>query len=395
GVCALLALMETPMALVLPVIVLAYDLWLKPAGKRKDTRAPFITFGIILISIFAGQVLLSWWLGGHGLSRPESWELAPAAGDWPLRFLRDWPAGVLAALRWAVVPEPFTMDYAVTPAAWYETLGGWIIASSLVLAIWAQSSRRPALAFGLTWLLAAAAVAAACVFRHCHGAILEQPLYTLGIGIALVVGFAIESAGRFEPRGTRRWIEAGGLAVGALALLGWANYRAADWSSEPKILDATLRQQPSSGLAHLQLGRLYLDAKRVAEAEKCFLRAAAANWNYYELYGNLGETALVKKEYARAEKCYREALALNPDSSGARFHLGHALFGQKRYAEARECYQELLAKSPRSPTLYQWVANTYEAEDRTYEANQALEQAKRLLEEERERLKAERRKAAE
>ncbi|MBI5396635.1 MAG: hypothetical protein HZA91_15180, partial [Verrucomicrobia bacterium] len=66
GVCALLALMETPMALVLPFIVLACDLWLKPAGKRKDTRAPFITFGILVISFLVGQVLLSWWLGGHG-----------------------------------------------------------------------------------------------------------------------------------------------------------------------------------------------------------------------------------------------------------------------------------------------------------------------------------------
>jgi tetratricopeptide (TPR) repeat protein len=228
-----------------------------------------------------------------------------------------------------------------------------------------------------------------------HGAFLEQELYTLGIGLALIGGLAIERACRLEPQGKRRWIEVGVLATGVLALVCWSNWRASDWGSEPRILRATLRHQPASGLAHLQLGRLYLDAKRVPEAERCFLRAAAANWNYYELFGNLGETALAKKDYVRAEKCYREALALNPNSFGAKFHLGHALFGQKRYAEARAAYQELLAKSPRSATLYKWIANTYDAENRTYEAGRALEQAKRLLEEERQRLKKERRKAVE
>lgn len=395
SVCALLALLETRTALALPFIVLAYDLCLKPAGKPKTTRSPLIASGSIFTAMLAAQLLLSWWLNNHGFSRPESWELPPPPGEWPIRFLRDWPAGVLLALRRVIVPEPLSMDLAVTPAAWFETLGGWIIAPALALFIWAQASRRPLLAFGLTWLLASAAVAAAGVFHHKHGAILEQQLYTAGIGLALVAGLAIEHACRLEPHGTRRWFEIGGVAAGALALVCWSNWRASEWESEPKILRATLRHQPSSGLAHLQLGRLFLDAKRVPEAERCFLRAAAANWNYYELFGNLGETAMAKKDYARAEKRYREALALNPDSSGAKFHLGHALFAQQQYAKARECYQELLTRTPRSPTLYKWIANTYDAEDRPYEAHKALDQAKRLAEEERERLKKERHKAAE
>ncbi len=209
-----------------------------------------ITFGAILIATLVVQMLLHWWLKDHGFSCPESWELAPAFAEWPIRFLRDWSAGIWVALRRVLVPDLFSMDLAVTPAAWYVTLGGWIVAASVVLLIWAQAPRRPVFAFGLTWLPAAATAAATCVFWHSHGAILEQQLYTLGIGLALIVGLAIEQACRFEARSTRYWIEVGWLTVGALALLGWSNLHASDWASEPRMLRATLRHQPSSGLAH-------------------------------------------------------------------------------------------------------------------------------------------------
>jgi tetratricopeptide (TPR) repeat protein len=381
ALCALLASLETRMALVLPFVVMAYDLWLSSARRARRVPAAIVLAAAIAIVIVAVQTVFRWWVEEHGYATLESWETAPAWAEWPMRLLRDWPAGVLTAVRLAVAPFPFNMDHGVTPASWVEAMGGWVIIYGLVAAIYRAAGRSPFLAFGLTWLLAAAGVAALNVFRHRYGAILEQQLYGVTFGIALVIGRAIERLCRFKPGSARFWIEAGALALVALALIGWGNWRAINWGAQHRLLETTLQNNHASGLARLALGRLHLQADRVQQAEQQFLLAAAANWNYYETYGNLGETALAKKDYPRAEKLYRQALEMNPGSYGARFHLGHALFGQKRYAEAREAYQQVLPKSPRYAALYKVIGDTYAAEKRMDEAGHAYEQARRLNEE--------------
>ncbi|MCX6906592.1 MAG: tetratricopeptide repeat protein, partial [Verrucomicrobia bacterium] len=329
------------------------------------------------------------WVSSYGLWSPESWELAPDWTQWPARLIRDWPAGVFVALRWLVFPLPFIHDHGLTPSSWFTTLAGVATIAALVALIRSQMRERPLFAFGIAWLLAGCSVAALNIFRSRYGAILENELYAVAPGLCLLGGIAIERLCKLDRISTRLWVEIGALAVVALTLTMWSNWRAYQFGAEVRLLTATLSNHPDSGLCHLSMGRLCLEAMRRtpdkgvmrATAEREFEKAREANWNYYETYGNLGEIAMHRGDYTRAESCYRQALALHPTGTGGRLRLGNALHAQKRYDAAREIYQQLLIEKPRAIDLYRLVADTYMAENRRADAEPFIRQAQRLAEE--------------
>ncbi len=227
------------------------------------------------------------------------------------------------------------------------------------------------------------------VLRHHYGAIYESELYLAGPGLCLLGGIGIGHLCKLK-WGTRQfWIEVAALALVAVALGAWSNWRALQYGSQAQMLSTTLSNHPDSGLAHLEMGRHCINLvnqppnNKVARilAEKEFQRACDFHWEYYETYGNLGEMAMSQHDYTRAESCYRQALTLNPEGPGARLRLGNALHGQQRFAAAREVYQQLLAERPRHIALYRLIADTYEAEGRFSDARRFSEQAQRLTEE--------------
>jgi tetratricopeptide (TPR) repeat protein len=388
GVFAALAAMETSMSLLLPPLLLAYDQLLSPQSSER-ARSRWVEAVAAALAVFAIHFIHRSWVGSYGSWQPESWETPPAWGDAPLRLLRDWPAGVFVALRWLALPLPFMHDHGLTPSSWFVTIAGIATLVALAALIRSQSRRQPRLAFGVTWLLAGCAVAALNVFRCRYGAVLEHELYAVAPGLCLLGGLAIERLCKLERISTRLWLEVGALAVMALTLITWSNWRAYQFGSELRLLSTTLSNNPDSGLCHLAMGRLCLEASRRtagkatlrATAEREFEKARDAGWNFYETHGNLGEMAMHKRDYTRAESCYRQALALHPTGTGGRLRLGNALHAQQRYAAAREIYQQLLVEKPRAIDLYRLIADTYESENRPVEAKPFLQQAIRLAEE--------------
>ncbi|MFA6560677.1 MAG: tetratricopeptide repeat protein [Verrucomicrobiia bacterium] len=393
GVFAALAAVETSMSLLLPLLLLAYDQWILPPSTPERARSRLVETSAVALAVFALHIAHRCWLSTYGYWSPESWETLPAWSDLPIRLLRDWPAGVFVALRWLVVPLPFIHDHGLTPSSWFVTLAGLATLAALVAIIRSQARQQPRLAFGIAWLLAGCAVAALNVFRSRYGAIHESELYAVAPGLCLLGGIAIERLCKLERISTRLWVEIGALAVLALTLVTWSNWRAYQFGSEIRLLSTTLSNHPDSGLCHLAMGRLCLEASRRSAgkgvmrvtAEREFEKARELNWNYYETYGNLGEMAMHKRDYTRAESCYRQALALHPTGTGARLRLGNALHAQKRYDAAREIYQQLLLEKPRAIDLYRLIADTYEAENKFTEATRFLEQAKRLMDEARQK----------
>ena len=389
GVFAALAAVETSMSLMLPLLLVAYDLLLMAPSQPDRARARWVETGTAALAVAALHVAHCWWINAHGYWQPESWEVAPAWSEVPVRLVRDWPAGVCVALRWLAIPLPFDYDHGLTPSSWLVTLAGLATLAALVAVIRTQARPRPRLAFGAAWLLAGCAVAALNVFRSRYGAISESELYAVAPGLALLGGLGIEQLCKLDRRTARFWIEIGAVAVATMTLGAWSNWRASGFGSQERIITSTLQNHPGSGLAHLEMGRYCVNIMRQspnnkvarALAEKEFQKAGDFHWEYYETYGNLGEIAMSRRDYTRAEACYRRALDLNPRGPGARLRLANALHAQQRYDAAREIYQQLLAEKPRAIDLYRLIANTYESENRPVEAKRFLDQAWRLTEE--------------
>jgi hypothetical protein len=61
----------------------------------------------------------------------------------------------------------------------------------------------------------------------------------------------------------------------------------------------------------------------------------------------LGDVYFQKGKFAEAEKCYRAALARDPNDLDARAHLGQCLLRQKRPAEARPLLEAVCRENPR------------------------------------------------
>ena len=399
GVFAALAAIETSMSLMLPLLLVAYDWLLVAPSQPERVRPRLVAGGMAALALVALHIAHYGWVNTQGYWQQESWEAAPALGEWPIRLMRDWPAGVWSALRWLAIPLPFDCDHGLTPSSLLATLTGVTVLVALVAIICLQARQRPRLAFGVAWVLAGCAVAALNVFRSHYGAISESELYAVAPGLCLLGGLGIQHLCKLDRASTRFWVEIGAMTAAALALGSWSNWRAYQYDSDGSMLAATLSNHPDSGLAHLKMGRYCIELMRQSSnskvprvlAEREFQKAIDLHWDYYETYGNLGVMALTRRDFTQAEACFRKSLALNPTSFGARLRLGHALHGQRRFEAARDIYKQLLTEKPRSIDLYQLIGETYELENRASEAEPFFRQAKRLADERRqERLEAQR-----
>lgn len=97
---------------------------------------------------------------------------------------------------------------------------------------------------------------------------------------------------------------------------------------------------------HYNLGVLFSELKRNAEAENSYRQALAIDPQYAAAYNNLAILLQNMQRLEEAEANYRSALKLNPDYIDALYNLGVLLQEQQRYEDADTCYQRVLALNP-------------------------------------------------
>ena len=89
----------------------------------------------------------------------------------------------------------------------------------------------------------------------------------------------------------------------------------------------------------LTLGALLIAAKRFKEAETVCMQAIAMRPEWPLPWSNLGVLYAEMKREAEAEQCHRTAMALDADQSNARFNLAYLLLRQGRYEEGWACLE--------------------------------------------------------
>jgi tetratricopeptide (TPR) repeat protein len=172
-----------------------------------------------------------------------------------------------------------------------------------------------------------------------------QYLAALGLFAAAAAGAADLLAG--APPGAKPLIWAACAAV--LATLGATTFaRSGTYKDLPTLYEATLEQNPSSWMAHNNLGVWYSDRGDAARALPKYLEALRLKPDYAEAHYNLG--TLRFKEPGRLADAiaeFQEALRLKPDYPEAHNNLGDALFSQPgRLEEAIAQYREALREEP-------------------------------------------------
>jgi tetratricopeptide (TPR) repeat protein len=176
-----------------------------------------------------------------------------------------------------------------------------------------------------------------------------------------------QKEGRLEEaeRIYRRILQQNPQNVDALRLLAQIAARADHADDAERMLQEALRFAPDFMLAILDLGKLYKEQDRYAEAIGCFDRAIALEPTHVQAHVLRAATLARASFTPEAAAAYRHCLELRPRHAGALLGLGHALKASGDYAGAVASYDACIGLTPDSGETWWSLANlkTYRFDD--------------------------------
>lgn len=115
------------------------------------------------------------------------------------------------------------------------------------------------------------------------------------------------------------------------------------WDVRP-VLD--VRHGMTQARAYYQLGRYYQGQRRVAEAQKAYEQAVAADGSHVEALNALAALQAQQGDLARALETFRRVEALAPDQAYLHNNLGYTLLLQGRHTDAVAEFRRALSLNP-------------------------------------------------
>jgi rhomboid protease GluP len=189
---------------------------------------------------------------------------------------------------------------------------------------------------------------------------------------------------------------AGVVAVGALVViagaLGVLRWRGgpigmqrviasmADGQSDQGLarLQAQVRQQPNSSLAHFALGQAYLNQESFPEAEGEFKRVIELQPKNADAHLFMGLALAAEQNHQVAIQEFKTAADLSPRTRGVYFEMGESYAELKNYDDAIAAYLKEKEINGDHPDLETALAEAYQAKGMTQQAQDANNRAAQL-----------------
>lgn len=283
--------------------------------------------------------------------------LGSLAGETPTTVFRGMGLGSRALAMLAVVPEwarlllwpahlqaeygppalPVTSTF--TPA---HALGLLLLVLVVVLCV-RSWTRRPAVAFGLLWLVLALAPVSNLIAPT--GIVLaERVMFLPSVGLVLALGGAVAALlPRLEP--APRWIKTGAalVALAVLALAATRTLRRNDaWRSQESFFSKLQADAPRTYRAHFVASRFYYGERRFAEAERAARRALALYRRDARVHEQLGQVLRVEGRCREAIPVLEEGVRLAPQGTTVRSRLIECALAVGDTTRARAVAEEAL-----------------------------------------------------
>ncbi len=375
------ALLSKETALVLPLILVAYELTMgDEAGSGSGgASAPPRSLARRLSGLWpyaattAAYLCLRWVVLGTPVGRSLDRTGFGARTLIALNALGDY-------LRLLLIPYPAVPDRLPDRSFSAHTIVTLAVLALVVAALvgsW-RSSRTPA--FLLAWFLLTLLPASPLVAGR-PPQVAERFLYVPSVAWAWLAGWAgaglWASAWLRQPGARRAAVAAAaGLAVCAVGLTCVRNL---DWRDEYHLFTRMAASEPRSYLAPVNLGHLYVHAGRPAEAEAEFRRALGIRPNSAPALLGM---ALVESRLGAHDVAIRyaeRARDVAPQGDLIHAQLG-AIYGiAGRYPEAAASFRESVRRNPRRLEARANLAAALADAGRPAEAVDALAEAERVL----------------
>lgn len=328
----ILALFSKTVTSTMPA-VLALILWWKKGTLRKRDIVLLMPF----FFIGAGMGLLTaWWEKVHVGAQGDHWSFSVIE-----RFL------IAGRAAWFYVgkitlPTDLVFNYPrweISTTVWWQylfPLGA--ITALIVMWLWRLRLGRglfvATMCFGITLF---PALGFFNVFPMRYSFVADHFQYLASIGPMVIFTQMWKTSSR------QRTIVAV-LLLGILGVLTWRQQ--GPYANEESLWNDTLKHNPSSWMAYINLGSIYLKRQQIDKAIACFQKAIELHPQHAEASYNLGIALVSKGEIDNAISLFEEALRLNPNYSEAYNNLGSVWYLKKDFDKSISCFQKSLRINP-------------------------------------------------
>ena len=332
------ALMTKSSAIVLPLVLIAYEGWIREAGSPFRWRR-VLPFGVLAAIYFWGT-----WRLVH-----EAVVAAPVR-DWAEQLGTQLKA-LVYYLKLLSFPYPLSVEHPFSVA---DSSTDLVLASALAFLVtltyllWRARHLRP-LFFWLSWI---AITLLPTSLVPLNVLVSERRLYlplvaTIGVGIWLVQNRCWGPYLRY------------GVLVLILGLMSIAHQRNIVWRSEKSLWEDARTRAPQMVRPHVQLGAIYRAEGDFATAADSYALALEIDPNHAPTHNNIGNLYRATNDHLAAGAAYNQALELLPDYPDALINLATLHSDQGRFAEALPLYQRALALGGQRIEVYNNLGTAY------------------------------------
>jgi protein O-mannosyl-transferase len=398
-VCGILALGSKENAVMLPMVILLYDLFLVQGVTRKNLKR-YSFFLLIAIFISLALALL---MAGPSIFNPKSLISGYQNRGFSLseRLLTE-PRVILFYVSLLLYPMPdrLCLEHGITLSTSLTTPISTImsiVTILLILCAAAAGSRKwPLISFCIIFfflnhLIEASVFPLELIFEHRN--YLPSMLFFVPLSILLSSGL------HFFLR--KRGLQGILIIFVILVLIGWGHStyaRNVIWKNDGSLSFDCIEKYPDLARPHHNLGRFYSQKKLYEKAINEYLislskenrnNLAGKNWTYYNLgaiYQELGKDkkamhyydqaqkyqpsfapTLIRKGqlfvkwglYDNAEAAFQKALQAQKQSSSALTNLGHLYLQTGQTEKTRAYLQQALEISPQDPEIMRRLGLAY------------------------------------
>lgn len=376
-VCAALS---KQLAGTLPLAILLIELLLAPERRSAKTVALWVIGVGLLFASAAVYYLASHGGISHFVSSTFSGEPLPGRKFSAGQRLLTQSRVVLFYLSLLLLPLPGRLNldhhFPLSTSLFAPPVTGLAVLGLLALVgVAIRCARRsPLIAFGILWFGLHLAIESTVVSLELA---FEHRLYLPSIGMLLV---AVLLLSRWLPADPRRLLVWGGVA---LALTGVTYDRNRTWRDRETLWSDCMAKSPDKARSHVNLGMVYLRAKKLDLAAERFRRALEIAPDHGGASKNLGGALVQLGRHEEARAVLEAGLKHHPRMRSLHHNLGSALHQLRKLERAEAAYLEALRIGPRTPLTLRQLAIVRIQRKRYAEARVNLEEALSLVRDDR------------
>jgi hypothetical protein len=334
SLCFVAALLSKPIAVVVPLAVLAIEFLWPPVDRRRLVFPIAWTLACVPIVWITKSV------------QPET-VVRTTTAWWTRPFVAS--DAVSYYLYKLIAPINLVISYGRTPVAvmqsWLPYVL-WIVPAALVALAWRLRRRAPVVSLGLAVVLLFLAPVSGLVpfeFQN-YSTVADRYFYMPMAGVAMILAW---TAARFP---STRWTVLGG--SGLVAILMFLNVRQQPvWASELTVWQHASDVFPDDAKAHFGLGAALAAAGDDYAAIGQYQRSIATFPSDADTFFNLGNAERRLGNSGAAIGAYREAARLDPAHVAARANLLIMLLEAGEVTEAQGVATELRRLAPQHPVF--------------------------------------------